>query len=510
MADKFLDTTLASGLNDGTSIANAWQDLREVLTNTQASGSYTAGDTINIRSNDGTSDIVVDVGTASLTQANIGSESSPLRLKIDNGVHWVGDAGKLTIRHGGDTVQFRFSEHNIWESVISPTYNLHFEANGASHSRNWVMAGNNKFIGADFNRTIPAADKVDMLLFTNPGATSIGAAPSHIRFDHCRILSRENRASSSGSFPHIGLFGYAMHLDFIECDFDLTNHDANEAFLQGVSSITGSAIGSTTGSAVIRIRGGKITSPDISIQFMKYLASAGEAFRTGAMISIIGLDAGVQPLNYPHEGIGGLIVRSDNGEVITQGINGNQQMKVERLTGTVDWDPLGNYPILAAQLDDVTNTKWSTKVFPDRCGASHPFGLINISKFYNEQTISTRTITSELAIKDTSGGGGSGAYNSPQKDEWWMEITYVDNATGQYTVETTETTGALDTSVAAWVPLSGLNVTFGSNNYSRYKLEILTTNSIKPDTMIYIEVWSTKPALVADDFYFVDPDPSVV
>ena len=102
MADKYLDTTLASGLNDGTSIANAWQDMREVMTNTQAAGTYAAGDVINVRSHDGTTDITEDLGATTLAQAEIGSEQLPVTWLIDDGTVWP-QGGIFTMQHGGDT-----------------------------------------------------------------------------------------------------------------------------------------------------------------------------------------------------------------------------------------------------------------------------------------------------------------------------------------------------------------------------------------------------------------------
>ena len=507
MADKYVDTTLVTGANDGTSIADAWQDFREVLLNTMVSGSYVAGDTINIRSHDGATDIVIDLGTTALVQAQIATESDPIVFLADDGTHWP-EGGVLKIKHSNDTVAFRFTKFCKW--IAKSLDGLIFEQAGVSHRRDLVIAGSNTFENVKWDATIPASDKVHTIVMTNDGALSVKDKPSHIIFRNNTFVSRQNRATASNSFPYLATYGYNIEVEYVNCNFDMTNHGDKEAFMQAVSSLSGGAGASSAGAGKIRIRGGKIISPSASKTFIQYYASAlNSEFRNAQHFDIVGLNAGLSTVEFSSIGIGGLIHNSSSMEFITQGINGGQQTRTQNLTGIAEWDPTGNFPKLSATLPDSANTKWTVKVYPDRCHASHPYKMLSINKFYNGAP-ATKTVTTELAIRDTAGIGGSGAYDSPQNDEWYMYVTYVDDATGQYTTETTHGSGALPTSVAAWLPLSGGQVTFGSNNYNRHKLELTTLHSVKKDTMMYIEVFSTKPAIVADDFYFVDPDPSVV
>ena len=508
MVQKYVDTTLLTGLNDGSSIANAWQDLRAVMENTQAAGTYTAGDTINIRSHDGTSNITADLGITALAQAAIGTEHLPVTWLVDDGTIWP-TAGIFRMQHGGDTIKVSFSSHNVWKAKTKYKFSIY--SSGTSHVRNWGISGNNKFVNVEFDRATPGYNAAQMILLSNPGLTHTTDISSNHIFIGCRFVSKMSRLTDGGTYPYIGIFGLAMNIEMIDCDFDLTNHTPTEAYIQGVSGQNGGSA-AITGSTTLRIRGGKITSPNPAISFIRYYSSAyPQTSRDGMLTSIIGLDAGTQPITYEHLGAAATVLRSSNGHFITEGINGIQQSKVEKLTGVVEWAPANNFPQLTSMLPDSLSTTWSLRVYGDKCSKTRPLGLTTISKFFNEQVPNTKVASLELLIKDTSIAGATGAFNNPQKDQWWMEITYVDNASGKYVVESTESAGALLASSAPWTPLAPSGkVTYGGADYIRYKLELTTSNAIKPDTMIYIEVWSTKPSLAPTDYYFVNPDLSLV
>jgi len=87
MAQKYIDTSLTTVLNDGSSIANAWHSFFQVVTNTQVAGTYVAGDIINVRTHNGVADIT-ETSITAITLAVVGTTANPVTLKFDNGVIW--------------------------------------------------------------------------------------------------------------------------------------------------------------------------------------------------------------------------------------------------------------------------------------------------------------------------------------------------------------------------------------------------------------------------------------
>ena len=482
MATKYTDDSLSTGLNDGTSVANAWQSLEEVLKNTMASGSYAAGDTIQIRTHDGTSDIVVDLSNGAIVQAIVGTETAPVMWVADAGVVWAGDSGTLTVRKLDDNTRLSFSSYNIF---IGTDYNFVFKGDTTSHARCFSLAAS--------GMQITFKD----VYFWTVGATALreclsitASNGSRIDLIRCKFLASTNY---SGFYPVNIFIASSAEVNFIDCTFDFT----------GIGTSTAAFLKSHGYGLVVNIVGGKCVNTSVINDFIlmtQTVTSTGSQQR----VLVNGLDRGLLPLldsNYSYTNT--IYKGTLNPLLIHRSFGGNSSFLKASNNGQILWDEEGNFPTLNAVLPDSGSTAWSIRVRPaETVSKLRPFTLFDINKFWN-QTAAVGTITVEMLIKDTS--GGSGVFDNPLKEDWYILVSYVDNSTGAMIVEySVMDTSALTASTAGWS-----STTYGAANYDKYKIALTTANSIKEDSEITIKLFSTRNVAATEDFYFVDPDPTV-
>lgn len=136
----------------------------------------------------------------------------------------------------------------------------------------------------------------------------------------------------------------------------------------------------------------------------------------------------------------------------------------------------GFYPKLNATYPDSVATPWSWKVYPWNASRDNPAMPPPIVQVYAEAP-GTKTATLELLIADT-------LEPSCTKDNVYVDLFYVDNASGAQTMVTSRvygSTAALDTSSAAWSA-----TTYGAINLYKRKIALTTPTSIKQDAAVII------------------------
>lgn len=476
MTDKYVDVSLTTGANDGTSPANAWQSLVDVLDGSPANGSLDPGDVVHVRTADGSGNNLEETRTAGLT-----TPAQPL----DNPVIWRFDDG--TIWSQGGTFVFRTTSSASW--VLHPGNVLDALRGGQRRLR--LVYDNNTadgYIlgamlpydvrGVEFWRGESIANNRDprVYLGRDSGRHAYG------RLYRCQFKLVTNaadtaRPTAGGGWILFDQDNAGLHV-FDDCEFIMNPHVDDAPF--NISNLR---------SGEIHVLGGTFTGTATN-----HTIVTGVTTLYGGRVLVDRADTGLISF------AGNIPGTVDDGRftIIAEGLRGSYDFFLLTNTGTVEWDGQGNFPTLNAVLP--TGDPWSIKVWPHSSHVSefNPHHLAVTEKVYNQPDAAI-TVTVELLIKDTP------AFANPQKDEWWIDVSYW-GTDGAYHRETSKASGALATSSAGWS-----STAYGANSYDPYKVELTTAQAVKQNTMLRVDLYSTRPAVndynsATGDFYFVDPD----
>lgn len=170
------------------------------------------------------------------------------------------------------------------------------------------------------------------------------------------------------------------------------------------------------------------------------------------------------------------------------------------------WESTDNYPTTSlATLEDGSNTPWSIRIFPDYVSMMDSRPLFKTMKRWNSAADQVKAKV-ELAIHEN--------FSSINNANWYVTMMYIDNATGDLKIETTKpdlraTPTALTASTLAWSSTSSPSggPVYGAENYDRYKIEITSANSVKSGEDITVMLHCEERASLANEFFFVCPDP---
>lgn len=458
MADKYIDTSLTTGLNDGTSPANAWQSFRLVLLNTMASGSITAGDTIHVRTKNGASNCS-DSFTVAITMVTPTSESNPTTFVFDDGTVWVGDAG-----------QFEFGNDDASTLDLAKFVNFYghgsdrrfkFMSSGNSSNSTTLRLSNNFIDGIEFNATSLGTSRQHLIGTSTDGRGII------------KDLKFVTGASYNGE-PYAVLVNDSSKFTLINPEFDISAATQNADKFLFKCALHG---------ASIKVLGGKVVG----------------AYDT---MYLFDQDPGTNPRDYTNRIIGfdyGVIIPTlapitDDVRNANISIIGNSSKPfdaVYKIGGaSVDFIDGKNYPYLDSVLPN--GNGWSYRVQPVHTNLGSYDTLLPIEKRYS-QTASIKTLTIELLVNT--------AFTGLTNEDVFLNVVYMDSSTGEFKYLTTMNTSALTTSLAAWS-----NDTYGAKSYNKYKLEATTPTAIKTDSMLYAEIVTRIPAVGTGDFYFYNPD----
>jgi hypothetical protein len=162
------------------------------------------------------------------------------------------------------------------------------------------------------------------------------------------------------------------------------------------------------------------------------------------------------------------------------------------------WRQNQNFPTLNALLPDGV-TPWSVRVLPatildDVWATADVTSMKKLSGSVSE----SKTITVELILNDV--------FIDPLDSQWWVELAYKDTEGTTHLLSSEGMGTSLTPSLAQWNPLSNGHVPYGVNTYNRYKMVITTPTSVGANTIVSATVYSNKPSITTEDFYFVCPD----
>lgn len=483
MATKYCDVSLGTGLNDGTSTANAWQSLVDVLDGTPTSGSYTTGDVIIIRTADGGGNLT-EAATANLTTpTKTGAEENPVIWRFDDGIAWA-QAGTFELTFNTGATSWTVQGGNIFDGGRAfETRRFKTILNSSTGDFDIVTEDSIQFIGWELARGATPSSSQETRIRPDISSLKSTAYFINCKFTNTTPTSGTNYPAQEGLIEVTTL---SKSLTFVGCEFSLESNLALDCVFA-----TG-----TTDVLWIELIGCKITNT-ISTHTLIHTVPNSATRSTRIHMKDCDLDnIDEQQVVYTDGG-----TNNDPGEfeIISEMEPGGDFFK-RTARELVRYKSTGNYPTLNATIPD-SGTAWSMLVWPDtnNCNLTSPATVGAMTKWYNG-TAATKDIRLELLIKDVA------AFASPQKDEWWIEVSYVDNSSGLPVFESSYITGALATSTAGWTA-----TTYGGNNYDKYKIVITTTDSIKQYTSVTVLLKSTQPAAAgaasaSGDFYFVDPD----
>lgn len=474
MANKYIDKS-ATFNGDGTAsnqaasagAVGAWNSLANCLNNVPGFGSIANGDNIFIRTKNGT-----DLSETK-TDANITTPARTAALPVnwifDDGTVWPGDSGVFTLTTAV-TSTIRTWTLNNYNNLIGKNRNFKIDWSGYTGQVGYgLTTGINYITGIATETPTTTSNRVAQMNIT--GASS----GSETLFDKCYF----DINSMYGTTYEPMVFAQYGTARFVNCEIDLTGVVPSTAY--GV-------LGLGSFGVVVEFIGGFVTGGDPSHSLVRVQnGSACTVIANGTDFGLISLDpAPAVPFS----------VTQNNQLIDLTNVAGTVfGMTVNKNSGRVDWRNGENYPYGNGVLIDASNTPWSYKVF-SRASASMPLFFPVLEEHFTASA-ATKTITANLLINNN--------LTSPQKDEWWMTVSYVNNATGLRVSETTRASGALTTTTGVWN-----STVYGAQNYTQYKVELTTANAIKQHTTILVTLFTTRPAVLSTDFYFVDPEVVIV
>ncbi len=452
MASKYIDVS-ATFNGDGTSPdpattdggVGAWNDFVASCSGTPAYGTLDAGDTVFIRTHDGTSDLGATLA-ADFTFADGSSVSAVTRFQFDNGSIWPqGGLFTLTCGNGGVTVPG-------YASVNGSNKNLLLDKSGAT---------------ADDSAAISCSGVLSSFSFV--GADSYY---SHIYIPDGVIIN--------GHFDFGGYdSGDAMFRTTSYGCARLVNPCIDLSRLPNSSSVVvfGYTGGTSYGSA-FGIYGGAIVGGQELMRLYK-----NETYDRKVGFYMTGFDIG--PLTEIDRRRGAFSIVANIPKSFADFILPDYE-------GTVQWREGLNYPTLNAVLPDGNNTPWSYRVAPTTvAGGSRPLILPPMRKWY-DLAPATKTIKANILLsEDFAGATGN---------EIFMTFQYEGDDGVIRTVDTVQG-GALSPSTAAWS-----ETFYGAKSFSRHELIVTTPTAIKQNSFMQAQIFFCRTANTVDEYMFVCPE----
>lgn len=474
MADKFCQHGLATGLNDGTSAANAWQSFEEVAENTMVSGSYSSADIIYVATHDGTSDITTT--TSNLHQfTQFGDNDTPMLMVFDDGTKF-GTGGTFTFAGINDNARFNIIDNWHVEGnnrlVISTNKTSNFSlVRGAGRISNFKVQLTNVNQSQNISANGPSGSTQGKLVVENVTIEITGSATTDRMLFTC---------------------GNGSHLVLINPIVDFSNHTS-----KAISTDYALFEARATTSKIDVIGGGVIGADTV---FKLFSAFNPDSTTNGGVTIIDGFS--LPPIM---TSIAAGFLKAPE-PIIDQEVSGKDFVYMKggvkendfifgHLNGWVQWEQDGLYPTLNAKLPDSAGTSWSMKIYPKGASRFNPLDCPPVRKIY-DQTAATKTLTFELLTDSRQ---------TVRDYDVWFNVMYTDDATGNKVTESTRVALAdavtLTASGASWT-----SATYATQSYNKSKLSFTTANSIKQYTEVVAYLRVGIASFDNNSFFFYDPD----
>jgi hypothetical protein len=455
----------------------AWNDIA-IFFNTNSStstvpayGSLNAGDTVYIRSKTSAgADITLTLtATSYLGKSGLTDDasSSVVTWILDNGAVWSGINGLLTISLATYTAYIRAANNVIAAEkdkikvvCASNSNGTGIGLTGANIIDGWFIDVSNTSSGygkeAIYSSGVNLGSGYYAFNEANNCTISIGANSQFVTtYSHQLVLNNPTLISDAPS----GVYNKPNAVN-------LSGGGATANLLINGGTITGSLV--TTGFTLFGMSSSSVVVVEtFGFSYPKTINLMSSSPRTVGTVSTFGADSSLGSEHLDRSGF--ISSRSDN-----------------------------NPPTLNATLPNNGSTPWSWRAYPSAASLSAPL-KIHTSKVY-QSAAAIKTITQEFLVANTM---------SPTDSTVWLEVTYVDDATGlPKTISSRNrltTPAPLATSNANWLP----SATWGSITFNKKKISVTTPTAIKQDTAVIVTLNIGVKSASSLDIFFVDPDPQI-
>jgi hypothetical protein len=449
----------------------AWNDINIVTGTAPAYGTApTSGDTVYIKSTDpsNTSNITVTFTTAQTIGLAAATLAAPITWIVDGGSVWAGSNGRLTYSTTSTVgLTTRAYNHFRAQNPDGISYKYAGTAYGGPNvswgnglHRNWLL----DYSGAALAGYGYQSSAVGIATVENLHVLCVSIGTSAVNY----LFGAANAGSS---------------LTLVNPKIEITNSAANGRVFQGGSSYAGH----------IHVFGGSISGAGASSGNVALLLRVANASVT---LKTIGLQV---PAIMPVESAASMAVSPYSLEASGVGMDGAFGSFVAELWGNADNRSDGYYPTLNATLPNSTSAPWSWHVYGARAALNTPV-ILALLKAYT-QAAAIKTATVEFLTGTAFPGGTLDTSNT------WVEISYIDDATGASTFVSSrsDTPGtALSASTAAWSA-----TTWGAIGFSKNSIAVTTPTTIRQDTPVTVVFKCSVAGANTSQIFFVDPDPQL-
>jgi hypothetical protein len=475
MADRFIiqgstyngdGTTSAAASSDGG--VGAWNNLTYMYGTTPAYGTLPIGTTVYVRSKDAANADITVTLTANITIGlAAATEAAPVKWIIDDGTTWPGYSGTVTFLSNNTSWYATIAANNIVVSLVKEA--LVFRNTKVDFGYPNLNIVNNGILK---NALIDGSAKT-----SNTDGLSAQVGPSSVT-DSCHF--KLGRLSAN---PNLQQFSFSVNSVqkpvLLNCGIELTSNVA-----PSVGGLFSSA-GNFSGEGLML--GGRIYGPGAMI---------GEklgAFGTNPYSQVwrfIGVQIPASPMMVINA-----VTPTYEFSVEMMGTDGAGTLggHIENYRGFATSRTDNNPPTRQAMLPDGSNTPWAWRIWPVRATVMRQWQQVFVSTYSG--AAATVTATMQMLVSTVA---------APDKSTCWIEATYIDNASGVPMMVSSQlnTATALDvSSVTDWSTLVWGAITFNKN-----QLRVTTPTTVKPNSIITVNLRMGCGSSNANAVYFVDPD----
>jgi len=437
----------------------AWNSFTSIFVGTVAYGSLAAGDTINVRTHDGSGNIDINI-SGNLVSNTISTYSNPISWVFDDGSIWP-DSGVLSIIQTTSGI-IKFQGFNRF---FGKSKNFSVKSTYTGSLNNFILLENAELSEVFFETADRSTD----------GYQSITQGSNCISIlNDCHFYIGTTYSDSRYTPFIYGSYGVTQLINNMKITFGPDNNQTADKELFGRAR-----------DANIVMRNLEIVGDWEGLSFIDPISGEGALNCSVTKIKTDGL------INFGHVNYSSFSA-PDTKNLSISDINGKPfDYHFCDYSGSQEFQSNGNYPTFSAMLPDGSSTPWSVKIFPYNASDFKPIICSTINKIYNAAN-SNNTLTFELLLHED--------FTSPQKDQWWADVWYTGSDDAMYHLSS-KVSGALATSTANWS-----STTYGAENYVRYKIELTTAVAVKQHTIINAVLYSNVPSVTTNQFYFIDPD----
>lgn len=473
MADRYCDVSLSTGLNDGTSIANAWWSLTDVLKNTHLD-TQDAGDVIHVRTADAGGNLE-EAFTADIATAMTTSTTNPTRLIFDDGTVWA-QAGT-----------FRYYNPNDVANDINFQASIRIEAGKTTRRLLLQTAFDDTGFYNQF--IIFKAGYYEGIVIDNH--TLGGVCTGYIQCQHTEntqcVLRNCLFEPTKIFYSSRPCLFYLIDEDsptLIDCWIDLQY--ALQQPLAPVDPNIFQAFGDNWGLILI---GGGILNSSEKIGVIRPTTNDRDAV---SRIEAYNFAAGDCSLITP-------VARNKfypdtvNGIAISGAEDGKSYSSMH-WTGSnqLDFKEDKSYPYLDSILPDSNNQAWSYRVLPSDGSVIKCSTLPALSKIYS-QPAGIKDVTLEFMADDLL---------DINAETFWLHLTYTDSAGNIRNMSSyNDEEGIFSASTASWV-----NDAFLGKEMSKYKIVFATDYAIGEGTMLFATIFIATKTANSSSYIFYSPD----